>query len=229
MASNLGSPLQDIIDACKGVTSSGVVYDGHNGLAILSKHPLSNTEVHELDYALTARAILHATVAPEGANPVDLYCTHLASDLSSSIAYPEGGTYGSFQEENAAQGNELLSWADATASAPLVLLAGDFNHGPAIAPGHAELEANYQMMIAGGYTDPIADSGAYCSFCQSNTLQDGSGDDGELIDHVYMSGTGEVQSASIVYDDAVSVTTSDGSMQNLHRSDHYGVRIDLLH
>ena len=70
---------------------------------------------------------------------------------------------------------------------------------------------------------------AGCSFCQNNTLQDGSGDDGELIDHVYVSGTAEVQMATIVYDDAVSVTTSDGSMQMLHRSDHYGVRIDLLH
>ncbi len=229
MASNLGGTLDDIIMACKGVFSSGVVYDGHNGLAILSKHPLTTTEILELDYALTARAVLHATVAPEGAEPVDLYCTHLASDLSSTIDYPPNGTYTSFAEENAAQAMAALGWIDQTATAPTTILAGDMNHGPQVGTGHAELADNYQIVLGAGFTDPIADSGASCSFCEANTLQSGSGTDGELIDHVYLRGTADVQSATIVYDDAVPIVTTDGSTQNLHRSDHYGVRIDLLH
>jgi endonuclease/exonuclease/phosphatase family metal-dependent hydrolase len=229
LAGNLGMPFEDIVAACKGVISSGVVYDGHNGLAILSKHPLAGTEIDELEYALTSRAILHATVTPEGAPPVDLYCTHLASDLSTSIDYPPGGAYASFAEENAAQANALLAWADSTATAPTVVLAGDFNHGPMIGTGHAELDANYQLMVAAGYTDPIADSGEYCSYCSRNLLQDGGGTDGELIDHIYVRGTFEVVSASIVYDDAVDVVTADGPTTQLHRSDHFGVRVDLLH
>ena len=229
MAGNLGGTLEDIIMACKGVFSSGVVYDGHNGLAILSKHPLSGTEILELDYALTSRAVLHATVTPDGAEPVDLYCTHLASDLSNTIDYPPGGTYSSFPEENAAQATAALAWIGQTATAPTTILAGDMNHGPQLGTGHAELADNYQLVIDAGWADPIADSGAFCSFCEANTLQNGSGNDGELIDHIYLMGTAEVQSAEIVYDDAVPIVTTDGSTQMLHRSDHYGVRVDLLH
>lgn len=229
LVTNLGGTLDEIIGACKGVFSSGVVYDGHNGLAILSKHPVTTMETLEMDYALTSRAVLHATVAPEGAEPVDVYCTHLASDLSNTIDYPPGGTYSSFAEENAAQATAALAWIDETATAPTTVFAGDFNHGPQVGTGHAELADNYQLILDAGFADPIVDSGEFCTYCEANTLQNGSGNDGELIDHVYLRGTAQVQTAAVVYDDVVPVVTTDGSTQMLHRSDHYGVRVDLLH
>lgn len=221
MASNLGGELDDIITACKGVFSDGIVYDGHNGLAVLSKHPLEVTEHRAFDYSLTARSALHVRVAPEGGEPFDAYCTHLASDLSSTLAYPEGGTYGSYAEENAAQTTALLAFADETATSDTIALLGDFNHGP------GELPDNYQAVLDAGWADPIADAGVGCSFCPDNTLLEGAEDVDDLIDHVYLRTPGMVESASIVFNDTVEITTADGTNRASNLSDHYGVEVEL--
>ena len=222
MASNLGGELEDIITACKGVFSDGVVYDGHNGLAVLSKHPFEATEHRAFDYSLTARSALHVRVAPENGEPFDAYCTHLASDLSATLDYPEGGVYGSYAEENVAQTNALLAFADETATSDTIALLGDFNHGP------GELPDNYQVVLDAGWSDPIADAGEACSFCPGNTLLEGASDVGDLIDHVYLKTPAAIESASIVFSETVDITTADGESQSSNLSDHYGVEIELL-
>lgn len=222
MASNLGGELEDIIAACKGVFSDGIVYDGHNGLAVLSKHPLEVTEHRAFDFSLTARSALHVRVAPADGEPFDAYCTHLASDLSATLDYPEGGTYGSYAEENAAQTTALLAFADETATSDTTVLFGDFNHGP------GELPDNYQVVLDAGWADPIADAGESCSFCPDNTLLAGATDVGDLIDHVYLKTSGTVESASIVFDETVEITRADGTNQSSNLSDHYGVEVELL-
>jgi len=222
MASNLGGELDDIIMACKGVFTDGIVYDGHNGLAILSRHPLETTEHTAFDYSLTARSVLHAGVAPEDGEPFDAYCTHLASDLSATLAYPESGAYGSYAEENAAQANGVLEFADSTATSETIALLGDFNHGP------GELPDNYQLMLDAGWADPIADAGVGCSFCPENTLLEGAEDVGDLIDHVYVKTPGTVESASIVFNETAEITRVDGSTAQSNLSDHYGVEVELL-
>ena len=195
MVSNLGAPLEDIINACKGVFTDGIVYDGHNGLAVLSRHPLETTEHRAFEYALTARSALHVGVTPEEGEPFDAFCTHLASDLSAALSYPEGGAYTSFAEENAAQANALLDFADQAATAETIALLGDFNHGP------GELPENYQLMVDAGWEDPITDAGVACSFCPENTLLEGAEDVGDLIDHVYLKTPGSIESASIVFNE----------------------------
>ncbi len=225
MASNLGGELDDIIGACKGVFSDGIVYDGHNGLAVLSRHPFEVTEHRAFEYSLTARSALHVTVTPQEGEPFDAYCTHLASDLSATLAYPEGGTYASYAEENSAQASGVLAFADETASSETVALLGDFNHGP------DELPDNYQLMIDAGWQDPIADAGVDCSFCPENTLLEGAEDVGDLIDHVYvqtLQTPATVDSASVVFDETVEITKADGTAEASNLSDHYGVEVVLL-
>lgn len=221
MVSNLGMPLDDIITACKGVATDGIVYDGHNGLAVLSRHPLTTTEHLAMEYALTARSVLHVRAEPELGDAVDVYCTHLASDLSQTLAYPEGGAYGSYAEENAAQTTAMLDFVQDTASEDTVVLMGDFNHGP------GELPDNYQQVLDAGYADPIADAGVSCSFCGDNTLLGGATDVDDLIDHIYVQTTGMVESASIVFDQVVEIMRADGSSGSSNLSDHYGVRVEL--
>ena len=221
MVSNLGGELEDIIMACKGVFTDGIVYDGHNGLAVLSRHPLETTEHTAFDYSLTARSALHVAVTPEEGDPFDAYCTHLASDLSATLAYQEGGTYSSYEEENAAQASALLHLAE-SATSDTVALLGDFNHGP------GELPDNYQIVLDAGWEDPITDSGVACSFCPENTLLEGAEDVGDLIDHVYVKTPGTVESASIVFDETVEITRADGTMGQSNLSDHFGVEVELL-
>lgn len=222
LAANLGMPLEDIVAACKGVTTSGIVYDGHNGLLVLSKHKFEVEEIIEFDFALTARAALHVRVGSEDVEPFDVYCTHLASNLSSSISYPEGGTYTSFAEENAAQTDALLQWVEQTSTTETVVLLGDFNHGT------GELPDSYAKVIDAEFADPIADGDAPCSFCGSNTLLAGATDVDELIDHAYVKTDGQIEEATIVFDSPVSITKADGTVAESNISDHFGVRLDLL-
>ncbi len=221
LVSNLGMPLTDIIVACKGVATDGIVYDGHNGLAILSKYPLQDTEHLAFDYALTARSVLRASVTVREGDPTDAYCTHLASDLSQTLQYPEGGSYGSFAEENNAQRQALLDYVDQSATTDAVVLMGDFNHGV------GELPESYQAVLDAGYDDPIGDAGVTCSFCADNTLLEGASDVDDLIDHIYVKGasTGE---ARIAFDDVVEIVRADGTTVMSNLSDHYGVQVEVL-
>lgn len=225
MAVNLGQPLDAIIAACKGVTQSGVGFDGHNGLAILSRLPLNTTELRELDYALTARSILHGSVELDSGREVDLLCTHLAADLQHSIDYPEGGTYGSFAEENRAQTDAILAFANELGGD--VVMAGDFNHGPAANGARAELPESYAAVLDAGFGDPIVDAGTSCTYCDRNLLNGGTGDSGVLIDHVYVPGGAKVESAAVILDAPLEVTGADGSPVMVHLSDHFGVRVQL--
>ena len=225
MAANLGQPLEAIIAACKGVTQSGIGFDGHNGLAILSRLPLSSTEIRELDYALTARSILHASVELESGGGVDVLCTHLAADLSTSIDYPEGGTYTSFAEENRAQTDAVLAFADELGGN--VVMAGDFNHGPDRNGARAELPENYAAVLDAGFTDPVAEAGVSCTYCDRNALIGGMGESGSLIDHVYVPERLRTEAAGLIMDEKIEVTGADGSTVTLNLSDHFGVRAHI--
>ena len=225
MAANLGQPLDAIIGACKGVTQSGIVFDGHNGLALLSRLPLTQTEIRELDYALTARSVLRGAVELGSGATADVLCTHIAADLSGSIDYPEDGSFTSFPEENRAQTDAVLGFA-AELEGP-VFLAGDFNHGPAENGGRAEIPESYTAVLGAGFTDPVIDTGRSCTFCDSNTLIDATGDSGKIIDHVYVPDGVNVEAAAVVLDATVDVTGTAGDPITTHLSDHFGVRVDV--
>ncbi len=229
LVTNLSQPLDAIVAACRGIMKGGIVYDGHNGLAIVSKHPLEGTEVLELDYALTARSVLHARVDLPAIGPTDVYCTHLAADLSNSIAYPGGGTFGSFGEENEAQTRALLDWVEQTSTTSNVLMFGDFNHGPGVGGTPPELPDSYALVTDAGYADPVAElDPRRCTFCDGNLLVSGSGDGGQVIDHVYLRlATGSAEKTEIVFDDTLEVTGADGQPKTVNLSDHYGVAVTL--
>jgi endonuclease/exonuclease/phosphatase family metal-dependent hydrolase len=230
LVTNLGRPLDEIAEACRGVTRGGVVYDGHNGLAIISKHPLESTGILELDYVLTARSALYATVDLPGAGPTDVYCTHIAADLSEEIAYPEDAAFSSFAEENADQTARILEHAEQSTSAPNVALLGDFNHGPAVGEYRAELPANYRMVVDATYESPVTQlDPPRCTFCDDNILVGRTGPGGKIIDHIYLRlGQGvRWEDAAIIYDEPVEITGADGERREVHLSDHYGVAVTL--
>jgi len=222
VAANLGNSIEVIVERCLGGDGSAA-YDGHNGLLMLSaKEPLST---HHLQFTstLTTRSVLHTELKLPGVGPIDVFCTHLASDLSSILTYP-GTEYASYAEEQAGQIDAMMDFIDTHSTTGQVIVLGDLNTGT------DELSDNYDLLVNAGYGDPyVAEYGdTLCTYCDANTLNGGEGDGGETIDHAMLrfDNAPEVISVDRILDSTESVTTSEGAM-DLHLSDHYGVQLIL--
>ena len=228
IAGELGNPLDEIIATCTGDGSASYSYDGHNGLLLLSKHPLTDTEYVDLPAVLVWRSALHATVDLPDVGPTDVYCTHLTADLSNSIAYPSDGTFATYEEEQAGQIAALNDWIDETAQTGQIALMGDLNTGPEVASAEvaAEFPQNYELLLDAGLTNlyPTLED-ATCTYCLDNPLIEAGEVGGKIIDHVLVQGL-ETVSASRIFDATQTITTSDGPME-LPPSDHYGVRVTV--
>jgi endonuclease/exonuclease/phosphatase family metal-dependent hydrolase len=222
VASNLDKDIDGILEACSG-GGAAFSYSGRNGLILLSKTPLDNTQHTMLSSTLVQRAALRADVNVEGVGQVSVYCTHLAADLSGAIAYP-GEEFASFEAEQAAQIGELIAWIDGQDNAGPIAWMGDFNTGPAGNEGVvAELPANYQLIVDSGYNSPFVAEGV-CTYCDENTIvDDGTGTGGALIDHIFLKGL-TASGVERSYDQKQTLATSEGEME-LHLSDHYGVTV----
>ncbi len=233
IAANLDKPLEGIIMACEG-GGPKFAYGGHNGLMLLSRHPLADTEHMQMPSVLTQRSALRATVQIPDMDALQVTCTHLAADLD--INYPEDGEAGSFEAEQASQIDLVMTWIDESGFTGNTFLLGDMNTGAAKADAdiNAELPDNFKKFTDAGWTSPFADSDdALCTFCTDNTVVGGADDKGGvLIDHILIptSQTDTVSSVSRVYDQLQPIEVNTGTETetlDLHLSDHYGVRIEV--
>lgn len=222
LSSQIGNPLDDMVTACTTSAGAEFAYEGRNGVLLLSKHPLATTEFVQFESYVNARVVLHATLdAPALDNP-DVFCTHLTADLSADLEY--GGTYGSWGEEQGAQIDEMLTWIDGKASSELVVVAGDFNCGPAVAPAVvAEHAENYEKFAGAQFSDPYVEAtGVACSWCGDNPLVGGG--DSTILDHVFVKGASEALPVRVL-DQPVEIE-SNGTVQT-RLSDHYGVQVTI--
>ncbi len=224
VAGQIGGSLDDILNACApdGEGASEFSYNGHNGLLMLSRHEMRDTSITSFESTLVQRSALHAVVTVPDVGDVDLYCTHLAASLS-DVPYP-GGTYESYEEEQAAQIAELLDFVNDTSTTGNVVVMGDMNTGPAAGDNEAEFPANYNLFIDADFASPYAEQDAPdCTFCAENTLTDAEASD-NLIDHIFLQLTldAEVVNVERAYDETQEI---DGEQMNL--SDHYGVRVTV--
>lgn len=222
IASNLGNPIDVIIDRCLG-DGGGAFSNGHNGLLLLSRHMLGTPSLRRFESTITVRSVLHARVALPGVGPTDVYCTHLAADLSSILDYPVG-TYSSFAEEQAAQVQALLAFVDETAGTGTVVIMGDMNHGP------DELPENYAAWAAAGYASPYANNPAsQCTYCPDNLLNAESTTTGETIDHVLFDSPSILRATSErLFTEPLMINDAEGTPVMTHLSDHYGVSVTLV-
>lgn len=229
IGANIGGSIDDIIDACTGeVGGSAFSYNGHNGLLLLSKHALTNTEFESLDSALVKRAVLHATVDIPEFGQADVYCTHLQADLSGALPYPEDAQFSSYEEEQAAQIDAINEYIGQTAQTDNIVLMGDMNNGPAVGNLSASFPENYAKFGEAGFSNAYLDQeDPQCTYCGSNSLNEG---DGQIaIDHVLTNFMTEVEASSTVriLDETQTITTDEEGDLELHLSDHYGVETTL--
>ncbi len=215
----LGGTFEEIKGACVGGASSGFAYDGHNGLLLLSKHPLSNTTHTAFEAVQTARSVLQADVEHPELGNVRVACTHLTADLSSIANYPSDlSSFDTYAAEQEAQVEALVTEFDG--SVPTVVM-GDFNTGPGVDGAEAGLAENYQIFVDAGWMSPYVDQTGTCTYCSENTLIGDTND--KIIDHVFLVGDGWTATSSArVFDETIDISGSATSL-----SDHYGVELTL--
>ena len=226
LATNLGKPLQAILDTCGKPGGGKYSYGGYNGLMLLSRLPLKDTKHTVMDSLIVRRAVLEATAtAPAPIGDVSVLCTHLTANLS-SLQYPDKSS--SWGAEQAKQIDVMTAKVKATGGRSIIL--GDMNTGPDLEPGiKAELPDNYAKFIAAGLKAPYAKAGATCTFCGDNTLVKGGSDKGgeaAVIDHVFLAGTWDSGATGMrIVDSQVTIKVAGKDMQS-HVSDHYGVSVN---
>jgi len=220
VAANIGNPIEIIMETCVGGSGSAA-YDGHNGLLLLTKKQPETTNHIQFPSALTTRSALHAKVKVGGLGSADLFCTHLAADLSNILAYP-GTEFGSYVEEQSAQIDLLLGFVEDNATTEHTIVMGDMNTGT------DDIPENYGRFDDAGYSNQyVMDfDDSQCTYCSANTLNGGSGDGGVTIDHILTKTSATPVETDRILDETQAITTSEGPTQH-HLSDHYGVRLTL--
>jgi endonuclease/exonuclease/phosphatase family metal-dependent hydrolase len=194
--------------------SDEFVYEGANGLMLLSRHRIERPKFTSFDTVLIKRGVISATIKGRS-----IFCTHLTVDLD-AVPYPHGRSYGSFREEQADQ----LDWIASVAPTDrCTIVLGDFNNGPSSESLTGELAEHYASMLAKGFVEPW--SSRRCTFCSDNPLA-GSQDDLQL-DHILFRQCpeGEIPRYSRILDRAHELEAG-GSVREIRLSDHYGLRLD---
>jgi endonuclease/exonuclease/phosphatase family metal-dependent hydrolase len=226
VGANLGSSLEEIIEACANGT--GVyAYGGAFGIGLLSGHPTVQRDSIVLDSHLTRRGVLYAQVDAADFGDVHVFCTHL-SPVFSSVPFPGEG---SWEEEQVAQIDALLAFVDEkTGEGDQVMILGDLNTGPAAGDVPAEHPDHYARVEAAGFENPYLEADEVeCTFCGPNLLVGGGADhdDSGIIDHVLVRGIDAVRSAARFMTDTIEVEVEGTGSVTTQYSDHYGVVVEL--
>ncbi len=229
LGANISKTIEEIFAICAQSGSGTLAYGGNNGLLLLSKTALSNTEMEILPSYLNRRVVLKASIATTDYPQVDVYCTHLTANLT-SVTY--GGDYESWADEQGEQIDLFTQYVEEKSGTetPAVLM-GDMNCGTSSSNAAAALEENFNKFGTAGFTSPYAaQAAAQCTFCTDNPLvgTDDKEGDSEIIDHVMFKNfpEGLETTPKRILDGEVSFD-ADGETVNSRLSDHYGVSVTI--
>lgn len=195
-------------------------YESGTGVMILSKYPFLKKEVLDLteNSTLNRRAVLTVDIQPTNfPTPLSLYCTHLTANFESSVPY--SGAYKSWQAENKAQMELILTSINAKSNPSLLL--GDFNCSIANKEaGIAEdWQANCQLLAS--EMEEVELRTPKCSFCSNNVLTDNEPKN-LLLDHIYVRGL-DFMPAKMSLNGPYPISTADKQTELKPLSDHYAV------
>lgn len=224
LAAHISETVDDIIAACL-TGGSQLLFGGRNGLVLLSRLPLGDGGDLILDSFFTQRAVLWQEVITED-GPVHVFCTHLNAALE-EVEY--GGTFDSWEAEQAHQADQLIEWLDGQAGdSPDRIILGDLNCGPAVPPEiSGKFEETFTKFTDAGFTSPyLALPAPPCTWCVDNPLTES--ETSRVIDHVLLMGApaGLEAEAVRILTETITVEGTEGS-QDVPLSDHYGVSVTL--
>ena len=219
---------------CPTVVNQDLAFGGQNGVMILSRHPLKNTENWVIPGTWNRRSILRATVElPNGAE-LDTYCNHLTPIFSippSGInTFPYTGQYGDgmtgpegWTAEQELQVPKLINYVASKSNNRPAVILGDFNSGLGYPEQDivGESEETFNMLAAAYTPAYTADYTPQCTFCTSNPVTDTQFS--IWYDHIFLSNlplSAVKETARIFDQDVVPV---EGDML-VPLSDHFGMR-----
>ena len=193
---------------------------GHNGLMILSRYPMKNERLKQLDYYFLRRSVLYATVETELHGDLDVLCTHLSTAINIP---PYWGEFDSWEDEQNHQTQDILD------SGEVDVMLGDFNTSPE-GPGiSAYTPEPYNMITDAGYFSPYMEEAPGCTWCLDNPIA--GGDDGDLIlDHIFFNATYRDADFAVerFFDEELEVDDFWGNPQKTWLSDHAGIRVEIM-
>lgn len=164
--------------------SDPAVFGGAFEVAFMSRWPIVHAELRELSSYFVRASALHARVAVPRRGLVDVYCTHLGSELG---LVPYAGKFGSFEGEHLQQVNEVVAFVKTTnRGRPPLLLMGDFNMGPAVPGNSASNASHYDRLVRAFALDDVTVTGDVppCTLCAGTTFR-GPTATNEIVDHVF--------------------------------------------
>ena len=231
----------EIRASCPTAVNQDLAFGGQNGVMILSRHPLKNTENWVLPGTWNRRSILKATVElPNGAE-LDTYCNHLTPIFNvppgEINTFPYTGQYGDgmagpdgWQAEQELQAQKLINYvASKSTNRPAVIL-GDMNAGLGFPANDivAEGEETFNILDAAyipAYTAEYL-SEPLCTFCSTNPVTNPDNDPEATsvwIDHIFLYNLDQssVSSTARIFDQ--DIVPVEGDML-VPLSDHYGMR-----
>ena len=218
IVANQAQPLAEILRLC--AEENAVAFEAQTGLVLLSKIPFEQTDFQSFPSALGDRGALRGRIDLKAAQPIDVYCTHLAASIGESLY---DGEYGSWEAERSVQAEMLLDWIAQASESAGALVLGDLNCGPQTEDAEAEDTESYTLFTDAGFSSPYLELGhTECSWCTDNSLVSTSEE--MLLDHVLWR-----SSTAVSFDDAGRIFTSevpldiDDSTVETHLSDHYGI------
>ena len=192
---------------------------GHNGLLILSRYPITQTDTLELDYFFLRRSVVYATVETPLEGQIDVACTHLSTHINIP---PYLGEYDSWEDEQNAQAQQILD------NGKVDVLMGDFNSGTATETINAYTPEAYEIIVDGGYFSPYMEAAPGCTWCVENPIA--SEEDGDLVlDHIFLDEDyrGRTITSEQLYTETITIKDWLGRSQATWLSDHAGIRISL--
>lgn len=186
----------------------GCAYD----TAILTRAEIIEQGSLSLDSSLVTAAVDFVRIdTPSG--PLDVFCTHLASEIA-EIAYE--GEHGSWKGLQATQIDQLLAFiADENGEQRPAVLMGDLNTGPQDWPDH------YEKLVAAGFDNFFEG----CTLCPDNTFQ-GSETEARAVDHILLRNPPTTPRVTPFMTEKTSVEVGGDAVVTSH-SDHHGLVLEL--
>jgi endonuclease/exonuclease/phosphatase family metal-dependent hydrolase len=216
LAANLGlGNMDDIFVACTS-GSTEWLYEGRHGAVLLSKQPMTNTQLIPLNSWLIVRPALYAEV--DGAQ---ILCTHMSTELG--VDY--GGDFESYEAEHKDQLDTLIAAMDTNNLGGPQIISGDFNAGPAVGDLSGEWAENYSALDAAGYADANCNADVpFCTWCEANLISNDPVN--SAIDHI-MVRQASTSAPQRLYDGSITIESETDGTVEVSLSDHFGMQVDV--
>jgi len=193
-----------------------LIFPRNDGLMILSRWPIVEQAAIELDSFLIPRRALWVKIQV-GDRQLGIACSHLSATIH---GFPYWGKFDSVEDEQVAQVEAITK-----EFAPLDVLLGDWNSGPAIGDQiQAFTQRPYEKTLEAGFWSPLVQvDPPVCTWCEENPLVE-KGYGNLLIDHVFLNHS---LNAKPVVVERIFTEKIDLGEQVTRLSDHYGVRVRI--